>query len=175
MLQNQERTLGDLFDNPVKGEKDSYLRIPRFQRKYEWDKEKEVLRLLDDLYENLNRNYFMGPLIFCAKDGQEYIEIVDGQQRLITFALFYRAMVDYIQTRRESGAFTPEIQTLIEQIQNSMRSKIVKGWIKKRHAVLHISKRMDKFFRDNIILNDTSDKFDNVIIPLTQVSFCAIL
>ena len=108
MLQNEERTLGDIFDNPVKGERDSYFQVPRFQRKYEWEKERQVLRLLDDIYENLGRNYFMGPLILCSRDGDSYVEIIDGQQRLITFALFYRALVDYIQTRRNSGAFMEE-------------------------------------------------------------------
>ena len=65
MLKNEERTLGELFDNPVKGEKDSYFQVPRFQRKYEWRKEDEVLRLIDDIYENLGRSFFMGPLILC--------------------------------------------------------------------------------------------------------------
>lgn len=44
MLQNEERTLGDIFDNPVKGERDSYFQIPRFQRKYEWEKRETSLK-----------------------------------------------------------------------------------------------------------------------------------
>lgn len=163
MLQNQERTLGDIFDNPVKGEKESFLRIPRFQRKFEWEKEKEVLRLIDDVYDNLKRNYFMGPLIFCSGREDSCIEIVDGQQRLITFAIFYRALVDYIQTRRNSGAFTEETLRFAEQLQNTMRDKIAKGWMKKRHAVIHLSPKIDKFFRDNIVLNEEPDKFDKIV------------
>ncbi len=163
MLRNEERTLGDIFDNPVKGERDSYFQIPRFQRKYEWEKEKQVLRLLDDIYENLGRNYFMGPIILCSRDGNSSVEIIDGQQRLITFALFYRALVDYIQTRRNSGAFTEESRQYVERLQNTMRDKIAKGWMKKKQAVLHLSKAIDRYFRDNVILNEDANKVDNVV------------
>jgi len=163
MLKNEERTLGDIFDNPVKGEKDSYFQIPRFQRKFDWEKEGEVLRLLDDIYANLGRNYFMGPLILCSRDVDSYVEIIDGQQRLITFALFYRALVDYIQTRRNSGAFTEESRPYVEQLQNTMRDKIAKGWMKKRHSVLHLSTPIDRYFRENVILNEDTNKVDNIV------------
>lgn len=126
-------------------------------------KERQVLRLLDDIYENLGRNYFMGPLILCSRDGDSYVEIIDGQQRLITFALFYRALVDYIQTRRNSGAFTEESSQYVERLQNTMRDKIAKGWMKKKQAVLHLSKAIDRYFRDNVILNEDTNKVDNIV------------
>jgi len=163
MLQNVERTLGDIFDNPVKGEKESFLQIPRFQRKYEWDKQYEVLRLIDDVYDNLGRNYFMGPLIFCSRDEGSVLEIIDGQQRLITFAIFYRALADYIRTRRDAGAFTEESLQYAEQIQTTMRDRIAKGWMKKRYAVLRLSKTIDKYFRDNIVLNEDPNKVDKIV------------
>jgi hypothetical protein len=46
MIEYDKRILGDLLSNPVKGESESSFSVPRFQRKYEWEKENEVLRLV---------------------------------------------------------------------------------------------------------------------------------
>jgi uncharacterized protein with ParB-like and HNH nuclease domain len=139
MIEYDKRILGDLFSNPVNGESDSSLSVPRFQRKYEWEKENEVLRLVVDVFDNLGRTYFMGSIILCSKPDSLDVEIIDGQQRLVTFALSYRVLVDYMQRRRNDGSFSEDLSRNIEKLQYDLGSKIVRGRMKKRESVLHLS------------------------------------
>jgi len=55
--------------------------VPSYQRGYRWGVE-EVVRLLDDIYANGNKNYCLQPVVVrkCA----EGFELIDGQQRLTT-------------------------------------------------------------------------------------------
>lgn len=68
------------------------LRIPEYQRPYKWTA-KNANQLLDDIVEAMNANkevYRVGTLIL-HKD-QEGYNIVDGQQRTITFSLLLKAL-----------------------------------------------------------------------------------
>lgn len=80
-------------DAPIENIK---LKIPEYQRPYKWTA-KNANQLLDDIEEALNNNkevYRVGTLIlhFDAKD-QSY-NIVDGQQRTITFSLLLKCLSD---------------------------------------------------------------------------------
>lgn len=166
MIEYDKRTLGELFSNPIRGENDSCFTVPRFQRKYEWEKEREVLRLTQDLFDNLGRTYFMGPVIFCSKpDDTSSVEIIDGQQRLVTFALLHRAFVDYVQNRRDAGAFTEDLRPYVEELQSALRSKITRGWMKKREATMRLSKVINKTFRDEIVLDENPGKIEKMRVP----------
>ena len=61
--------------------------IPSFQRGYRW-RDKEVKRLLDDIYQNKNANYCLQPIV-VRKDGDVF-RVIDGQQRLTTIYLIYK-------------------------------------------------------------------------------------
>lgn len=64
--------------------------VPAYQRGYRWS-EKEVVRLLDDIYStNGKRNYCLQPIV-VRKSGDKY-ELIDGQQRLTTIYLIYQFM-----------------------------------------------------------------------------------
>lgn len=162
MIEYDKRILGDLLSNPVKGESESSFSVPRFQRKYEWEKENEVLRLVTDVFDNLGRTYFMGPIIFCSKPDSLDLVIIDGQQRLVTFAIFYRVFADYIERRRKGDAFPEELRHHVQDLQQGLKSKIVRGWMKKRESVLHLSKAINKFFRDGIILDEDENKIEKL-------------
>lgn len=90
--------IGDLLleneitvDNNGESITDVELIIPNYQRPYKWTA-KNVIQLLDDILEAKTENkelYRLGTLIL-HKDGGKY-NIVDGQQRIITFALLLKA------------------------------------------------------------------------------------
>lgn len=68
------------------------LRIPDYQRPYKW-KTKNAVQLLDDIEDAFNQDkerYRVGTLILHKKKNEQgniQYDIVDGQQRTITFAL----------------------------------------------------------------------------------------
>lgn len=95
-------TIGDLLLNqkitnggePIEGVR---LKVPIYQRPYKWTA-RNAIQLLDDIIEAMNSNkekYRVGTLILHKskddKQGDIY-NIVDGQQRTITFSLLLKAL-----------------------------------------------------------------------------------
>ncbi|HHT9160170.1 MAG TPA: DUF262 domain-containing protein [Candidatus Brocadiaceae bacterium] len=64
--------------------------IPAYQREYIWQ-EKEVIQLLEDVHDAFSDNpeaeYFLGSLVVCKSTEGVKLEVIDGQQRLITLSL----------------------------------------------------------------------------------------
>lgn len=96
-------TIGDLLlNNRISHQSDDAplehvrLTIPDYQRPYKWTA-KNALQLLDDIVEARRENkesYRVGTLIL-HRDGEAddaHYNIVDGQQRVITFALLLKAL-----------------------------------------------------------------------------------
>ena len=68
------------------------LRIPIYQRPYRWT-EQNVRQLLEDIQTSMNagkKNYRIGSVIL-HKNAQDKLDIVDGQQRLTTLFLLWKA------------------------------------------------------------------------------------
>jgi len=78
-------TIGELFGN-----KDALYQIPRYQRPYSWGDE-QLEKLWDDLIEAQQfkePNYFLGSVITAKPEEiSNYLDIVDGQQRLTTLII----------------------------------------------------------------------------------------
>ena len=80
-------------DNPLK---DIKLVIPNYQRPYKWTA-KNAIQLLDDIIEAKNDNkevYRVGTLILHYDKDNDIYNIVDGQQRVTTFALLLLALLE---------------------------------------------------------------------------------
>lgn len=75
------------------------LEVPEYQRPYKWTA-RNAIQLLDDIIEARNQNkevYRVGTLILYRKnknDGTFGYQIVDGQQRTITFSLLLYALYE---------------------------------------------------------------------------------
>lgn len=71
------------------------LVVPEYQRPYKWTA-KNANQLLDDIIEAKNANrelYRVGTLILHQDEKDEHLlNIVDGQQRTITFSLLLKAL-----------------------------------------------------------------------------------
>ena len=77
-------------------------KIPTLQRPYTWDLN-EVEKLWDDLVEN-ESSYYIGSMVIIRNGGTVSLDqIIDGQQRLITLALFLIAIRDYVNEKKRSG------------------------------------------------------------------------
>jgi len=70
------------------------FRIPRYQRPYAWG-EDQISEFWNDLVTN-HEPYFIGSLIFNYEylDSTGFIEIIDGQQRLLTITIFSAVVRD---------------------------------------------------------------------------------
>ena len=72
------------------------LVIPNYQRPYKWTA-KNAIQLLDDIIEAKNDNkevYRVGTLILHYDKDNDIYNIVDGQQRVTTFALLLLALLE---------------------------------------------------------------------------------
>ena len=63
--------------------------IDSYQRGYRWGEE-EVIRLLEDIYNNGDSSYCLQPIV--VKNLNDKFELIDGQQRLTTLFLIYEYM-----------------------------------------------------------------------------------
>ena len=93
--------IGDLLlDNKISQNKDNKpiadisLAIPNYQRPYKWTA-RNVIQLLDDIVNAKNENkeiYRVGTLILHKSQEKSVYNIVDGQQRTITFSLLLKTL-----------------------------------------------------------------------------------
>jgi hypothetical protein len=79
------------------------LKIPEYQRPYKWSA-KNANQLLDDIQEAMldNKEFYRVGTLILHYDGKAY-NIVDGQQRMITFALLLSCIcsekIDFLQQK----------------------------------------------------------------------------
>lgn len=99
MLTLSITTIGDLLlrqaitnnEEPIKNVS---LNVPIYQRPYKWTA-RNAIQLLDDIIEAKNSNkerYRVGTLILHKTGDNNKYDIVDGQQRTITFSLLLTAL-----------------------------------------------------------------------------------
>ena len=86
--------------------KENFLRVPRFQRPYDWENE-NLVDFWNDLIESSNEDYFMGSVVLY-KDGKEnnVVYIVDGQQRLTTTIILMSLIRDKFEEISEDNLAT---------------------------------------------------------------------
>lgn len=103
-VKSDDRTVADVLTA-------HFLRVPRFQRPYEWTNA-EVEDLWDDIHD-ASKDYFIGSMVlFPSTHGT--LGIVDGQQRITTITLLLCALRD---TLRSAGAVDEAdgLQNLVER------------------------------------------------------------
>lgn len=153
-------TLEQLLKNPLEISERT-LCVPQFQRKYVWEKENEVLKLLEDFFGNLDEKYFFGPIILrFDKSQDEEIDIVDGQQRLITFSLLIRALIDILQIKKGEKLFSAPLNKTIDDFIYRFRDLIITGDVLKPNQRLKISRIINNDFKNQIIMNEEPNKSD---------------
>ena len=116
-------TIGDLLlNNRISRNKEGKpidnisLKIPEYQRPYKWTA-RNAIQLLDDIIESKNDNkevYRVGTLILHKEtdaNGNDTYNIVDGQQRTITFSLLLYALYE-----NEKQTDKPTISLLNQQV-----------------------------------------------------------
>jgi len=74
------------------------FRIPRYQRPYAWT-EDQISDFWNDLLED-GSSYFMGSFIlnYESLESEGYIDVIDGQQRILTITIFSAVLRDIVKS-----------------------------------------------------------------------------
>tara|TARA_B100001989_G_scaffold227414_1_gene183566 strand:+ start:87 stop:1889 length:1803 start_codon:yes stop_codon:yes gene_type:complete len=95
-----DKKVTELFSSDI----EVLYKIPKYQRRYDWEKSHRE-KLFDDLFEN-DQGYFLGSII-CIKKNKDsldipLLELVDGQQRMVTLSLLFAAIYTVLKSFSES-------------------------------------------------------------------------
>ena len=90
-MNSDTKSLGDIIFSNAKHR----VKIPKYQRPYAWELQ-QIEEFWDDIVQD-NPTFFLGPVIVNIehiKSKDPYIEVVDGQQRLITATILSAVIRD---------------------------------------------------------------------------------
>jgi uncharacterized protein with ParB-like and HNH nuclease domain len=83
-IESTDKNIQQLF-------KMGYLKVPRFQRPYSWEKG-EIEDFWNDTVVSNERDYFIGSIVVFTGSDDDVFGIVDGQQRLTTITMLLCAI-----------------------------------------------------------------------------------
>lgn len=100
--------------------------VPDYQRGYRWG-ENEAKQLLEDVYENGEKSYYLQPIVVKPIE-EENFELIDGQQRLTTLYLilsYLREKLGNIVSRKYSLIYETRKETheFLENINSESKNK----------------------------------------------------
>ncbi len=100
-MQFRQSTILGFFDSSKKN-----YDIPVYQRAYSWDKD-NWNTFLEDIVEQLegDNNYFYGNILLEEIIKNRKYEIIDGQQRITTLTIFFRALINVLHNRSDYDDF----------------------------------------------------------------------
>ncbi|MCW5710550.1 DUF262 domain-containing protein [Shinella sp.] len=102
----------------------NFLRIPRFQRPYDWDRD-NLTEFWNDLKDRAEPEYFMGSLVvFNDSKEKNLLSLVDGQQRITTITIMLAIIRNLLESIGETGP-AKAIHDLIESRDLDDRSRFV--------------------------------------------------
>lgn len=138
------------------------LKIPEYQRPYKWT-EKNVNNLIDDIISNKDKSeYRLGTLVLLENE-ETNLDIVDGQQRIITLMLILRALSENYE-KVDKQLY--EKNKLWEHNFNNIitRNNISKNYQLIKQRINDFDKTSVDFLLKNctfvkIVLNDVSEAF----------------
>lgn len=78
---------------------DNFLKVPSYQRSFAWEVS-HVQDLFDDIKNSYPEDYFIGTVVVTVTDS-DYLEIVDGQQRLATINIFFAVIRDLLKKKKD--------------------------------------------------------------------------
>jgi hypothetical protein len=140
------------------------LKIPNYQRPYKWTP-KNAMQLLDDILDAMSENkevYRVGTLILhhTNEDANDVYNIVDGQQRTITFCLLLSALKNDTDVPFMSEGLSNDIHNRLNVKENfrayERRINAIKDDREKEHLLKYITEQCELIV---IITEDISEAF----------------
>lgn len=163
-------------EEPAESLKGFKLHIPDYQRPYAW-KENQVEILLNDLkdvIESGKKSYLLGSLIFHKNTQDSKLDIVDGQQRLVTLALICAELEQWEQDKdgkKRNRAKEEKLEQLFLMTQKFPHSESQKNL---KNNYIYIQKwfgrngdEIEKFGK--LLLGEDSNKIEFVCIVTSNL------
>lgn len=95
------------LDSVIVSDLKDRFRIPNYQRGYRWER-KQIIQLLDDISNSNDDRYYLQPVTVApctdAACGAKY-DIIDGQQRLTSIYIIYKALAELKEQYKGLGLF----------------------------------------------------------------------
>lgn len=138
-------------------EEDVKFIIPPYQRPYKWgiDQCETLWNDIVNAFNDSGDEYFLGSIIAFSKEKDEF-QIIDGQQRITTFTLLFRAFYECFKTEsnseKEKGDFEKDFGKCLWEYKND------EGFdFDKQHLQSEVATEKEKE-NLNEILSDTIDE-----------------
>jgi len=131
--------------------KESHLKVPIYQRPFAWE-EKQIEELLNDIKESINEEeYFLGTIVLTKIQELNRLEIVDGQQRISTIAIFFAALKMNLSDKKSSNKIQEDYLSEYDIREGENIPK------------LELNQQDNNFFREYIINKNTEypDKIES--------------
>ena len=119
-----------------------FFEIPEYQRAYSWEMP-QWEQFIDDL-KNVKEKYYLGHFLF--EESADRLLVIDGQQRITTCMIFFRAVVNCFEKRCVENKIKLFKHFLFDTIREKARLKTVAY--------------DNNFFNDLIVKNTTPQKPD---------------
>ncbi|HTB48659.1 MAG TPA: DUF262 domain-containing HNH endonuclease family protein [Verrucomicrobiae bacterium] len=164
-------------------------RVPKYQRGYAWDETN-----FEELWEDINNkalkgsDLFMGSIIIfhSTSNPSDAREIVDGQQRLVTFTILLRVLSDQLSEEKDQERFRRDLYRLMGSddgnhykltlgdadedffhrfIKKQDREASRRG-LKKSHKMIRVAYEL---FEEKIIKEVKSGKYESKVDLIDQI------
>ncbi|WP_234084386.1 DUF262 domain-containing protein [Enterobacter quasiroggenkampii] len=142
--------------------------IPRYQRDYSWTSNNELTELWNDIITSYSdgKEYFMGTLLLASREkNTTHYDIVDGQQRTISFMLLLSVIQDYSKLVSDGLISENDLNCSYEKREDIADSLFasVNRHIKQDDYYLRANNKDSKFFEDalDISLREVTTNISN--------------
>ena len=143
--------------------KEEEIRVPFFQRAYVWEKE-HWEKLFEELnYSEKDKEPFFGSIVFKrSQKCDNYIKLIDGQQRITTFSILLKAIIDQINIDELNANQSDDEKKSLNIFKFCIYSKTLENKPLIKHS--HIDeKEYKKILKDNLSKENTKNLEENRI------------
>lgn len=136
--------------------------VPDYQRDYSWKRD-QVEELWTDIItsKKSDTEYFMGTIVLNAGDNEDQFEIIDGQQRLSTFALLFSVIASIGNSFNLNNKIFPQV---VRNLDNEDKAKRMHNMARER---LYYTSEPDNYYLT--INKKDRDIFDEQVKDLNTV------
>lgn len=133
--------------------------IPPYQRPYQWGINEcetlwnDIVNAFEESQDNKDYEYFLGSIVAYSQNKDEF-QIIDGQQRITTFTLFFRAFYECFKTEssreEQKGDYQREFGKCVWEYENEEGFKFERQHLQSEVATEKEEENLHKILSETI-------------------------